>query len=93
MNRAGSINQRQRLLGKISAALLMCRLPFCCSLGLLVHTRSLYVVVLPVSALPVAGRLADGHKHLGTACCFDPSRCGCEAGMNDATYVPIVLHC
>lgn len=93
MNRAGSTNQQQRLLGKTSTAFLMCCLPFCYSLSLLVHTRSLYVVVLPVSALLVTGRLADGHKHPCTACCFDPSHCGCEVRMNDPAYMPIMLLC
>lgn len=38
MNCAGSINQRQRQLRRISAALLMCCVPFWGSLVLLVHT-------------------------------------------------------
>lgn len=37
---------------------------------------------------PVTGRVADGHKFCSTACCFDPSHCGCEMGMNDPTNVP-----
>lgn len=44
--------------------------------------------MLPVWALPVTGRLADGHEHLLTACCFYPSRCGCEVGTNDPADVP-----